>query len=182
MHFFFCNFWRTIIFWEKSTFNMQKQSQSTLQQIHWKYLALICGASSKQGISLHPCKSLAARENQFVANRAEQRVLESKRRHGPKPTWQIGDRMFPRSNLKQAEIFSKGIFLHPFRNLVARKNQFVANRDKQRVQGSKCHNCPKPTGLKSFLYFIWWKLSPCFCSQILLPIHLRKMNLGLKNI
>ena len=29
------------------------------------------------------CKSLAARENQFVANRAEQRILESKRRHGP---------------------------------------------------------------------------------------------------
>ena len=31
------------------------------------------------------CKSLVARENQFVANRAEQRILESKRRHGPYP-------------------------------------------------------------------------------------------------
>ena len=49
------------------------------------YLALICGASSQHLSFLHPCKSLAARENQFVANRAEQRILESKRRHGPYP-------------------------------------------------------------------------------------------------
>ena len=49
------------------------------------YLALICGASSQHLSFLHPCKSLAARENQFVANRAEQRILESKRRHGPNP-------------------------------------------------------------------------------------------------